>query len=176
MSFSDFGRPATVEVSSSFEKPSSPRGVQRLNKLPPTLRHFQRKDNNGCNSSQPEEETLGSNKNDNNTATTTVGRFTPPRGVRPRLEARNPVTNEPLLVLSPTDDVVSVASTVTNGFDDLDDSKDALPPPVTPSPQRPSDSLFAGLHKEIINFQVRIILKEKGGRLKKNVSRCILIV
>lgn len=151
MSFSDFGRPV-VEVSSSFEKSSSsPQGVQRLNKkLPPTLRHFQRRDNNNTNTSnsQRKEESVSNNNN----------KFTPSRGVRPRLETRNPVTNERLLEMSPTDDVVSVASsTVTNDL--LDDSKDVMPPPVTPSPQkRPSsDSLFAGLHKEIVNFQVRIV-------------------
>lgn len=148
MSFSDFGRPATLQGSSSFEKPSSP---HRRNKLPPTLRHFQT-----ATKTEPTDD-FSFRKDDGNIRTTTT--TTPSRrSVRPRLETRNPVTNEPLLPKEDDDSKDnSVASSLSDHEvfeeEDSEELHDSFPPPVAPSPKRPSDSIFSALHKEIYHFQ-----------------------
>ena len=107
MSFSDFGRPTTLQVSSSFEKSSSP---HRRNKLPPTLRHFQ----TAATKTEPTDD-VSSRKDDGNLRTTTTTTTPSRRSVRPRLETRNPVTNEPLL---PKEDDDSKNDSVASSLSD----------------------------------------------------------
>lgn len=136
MSFSDIGRKLgdVLEKESSFAK-------TKQRKLPPTLRHFQQR-----------ERSEGELTRSNEIKECSTRRRTS-RGVRPRLNHVCPVTEQPLLQMdSVRDEEASASSSFSFSFDDQDD--DSFPAPVSPPLPKQSDSIFASLNKEIINFQV----------------------
>jgi hypothetical protein len=139
MSFRDVGR----KFGDVLKQESSSIAKHPQRKAPPTLRHFQRAPQNQgelARGNQVEED---------------FSKSMPSRGVRPRLNnVVCPVTEKPLIQMDSTrDEENSTDSSFSYGFDEPEDD-DSFPAPVSSPAPRHSDSIFASINKEIVNFQV----------------------
>eukprot|EP00980_Cylindrotheca_fusiformis_P009192 scaffold2003_cov139-Cylindrotheca_fusiformis.AAC.8 len=142
MSFSEIGRKMgqVLEKESSFSKNSH-------RKVPPTLRYFQQGRSQG-NVSEGKQSQIESK-----------ARLS--RGVRPRLNQVCPVTAQPLLQLDSTrDEEATTTSSYSAEYDDQED--DFLPAPISHPLPRHSDSIFASLNKQIVNFQKMVADMEQA--------------